>query len=451
MDIHQRLAALGAAVPEILLPGPGTDLEKWAIIACDQFTQDRSYWEQVEKTAGNTSALRLIFPEIYLEEPDRAERIRAIRQTMDSYLGGVFAPPRRGCVYIERSTPYHPRRRGLVMAVDLEQYDWKAASRLLVRSTEETLPERLIPRTDIRRGAKLEIPHILLLIDDERDILLPALGERAKKGAAAYETPLMMGSGSLKGWFLDSPADWAVLAGGLEKLAETSKTRYTPSPAPPFLYAAGDGNHSLAAAKAVWEEYKKDHPGEAGLEQHPARWALVEVENLYDPGLSFEPIHRVIFGADPGAVLDCLSSLPDFSSRSIRDRAELSALVGDTRAEGNRFGFIAGTNLILIESGAPELATKSLQPLLDAFIAGSANAAVNTAVSIDYIHGEEELFRLAGTQVPERPAAGILLPPVKKSGLFKTAAAGGPLPRKSFSMGEAEEKRFYMECRVLFP
>jgi hypothetical protein len=441
MDVHQRLAALGTAVPEIMLPGPEVNLEKWAVIACDQFTQDRGYWEQVKSTVGDApSALNLVFPEIFLGDPDRGERIHSIGRTMDSYVGTILAPPRRGCVYLERSTRLHQRRRGLLVALDLEQYDWKDDSRLLIRCTEGTVPERLVPRMDIRRGAKLEIPHILILIDDAGDTLLPSMGERAKKAPPLYETTLMMGSGSLKGWILDSATDWMVLAEGLEELAEKSKARCGDRP---FLYAAGDGNHSLAAAKAVWEEYKENHAGKAGLMDHPARWVLVEVENLYDPGLSFEPIHRLILNADPAAVLDCLSRLPGFGSRSIRDRTELSALVGDKRAENSRCGFIAGTNLILIESAGPGLTTRTLQPLLDAFAAG-------TGCLIDYIHGEEELFRLAGKPRTEGYAVGLLLPPVKKTDLFTSVAAGGPLPRKSFSMGEAEEKRFYLECRSLF-
>jgi hypothetical protein len=189
-DVHRRLAALGAAVPEILIPRPGTDLKKWAVVACDQFTQDRNFWESLKAETGTApSTLNLILPEVYLQD-NRETRISDIRRFMRTYLDeGVFAPPRRCCVYLERSTPRHARRRGLVLAVDLEQYDWSPGARLLIRTTEGTMKERLAPRMEIRRNAPLECPHILLLIDDEDDALIPGLGERAKKEAPLMRPP----------------------------------------------------------------------------------------------------------------------------------------------------------------------------------------------------------------------------------------------------------------------
>jgi len=428
-----RLAALGVGIPEILLPKEATDLSKWAVIACDQFTQDRDYWERAKIAADTApSCLNLIYPEVYLEDgtaQTRSERIQSIRKSMNSCLDGVFAPPRHCCMYLERSTPWHPKRRGLVLSVDLERYDWTPQSRPLIRSTEGTVKERLPPRMEIRRGAPLELPHILLLIDDEGDKLIPSLGEIARVRPPLYETPLMMNSGSISGWALDTEEAWALLADGLEKLADLALARYgsniLSAGDDPFLFAVGDGNHSLAAAKAVWEEYKKDHSGEAGLENHPARWALVEVENLYDPGIGFEPIHRVIFGAESGEVLKALSSL------------------GDLRCSQDK----PGSRVIRIENLSPVIATAGLQPLLDNFVEQRL-AEANRNCSIDYIHGEEEVIRLA--EDTTRKAIGIILPPVRKDGLFKTVAQSGPLPRKSFSMGSAEEKRFYLECRRLF-
>jgi hypothetical protein len=436
MDVLKaRLAALGTAVPEILLPGAEVDLQKWAVVACDQFTRDRDFWDRVKETAGSApSALNFILPEIDLEGGDRGERIR--RAMAECLAGNTFAPPFRGCVYVERATPFHPCRRGLVLAIDLEAYDWRPGARSLIRATEGTVPERLPPRVAIRRGAPLETPHILVLIDDRDDALLPALGRLAKSAAPLYRTPLMLGGGGVSGWALGDGEGRAVLADGLEKLARLSRTRYG-SPEP-FLYAVGDGNHSLAAAKAVWDEYKDAHGG--GADGHPARWALVEVENLYDPGIAFEPIHRVLFGASAAEVLDCLSALPGFSRRPVSGRGELARLVGDPEAPRSRLGLAAGTGLFLVESSAPPVITETLQPLLDAFLRD------RSGLSIDYIHGGDEVFRLAGTQ-----AAGILLPPVKKSGLFETIARSGPLPRKSFSMGAGIEKRYYLECRALFP
>ncbi|MDR2029715.1 MAG: DUF1015 domain-containing protein [Treponema sp.] len=443
MDTEQRLAALGTAIPELMLPKAGVELRTWAVIACDQFTQDRSYWDTVGQTVGDApSTLRMILPEVFLEDPGRTERIREIHRTMETYLTSFLSPPRRGCMYIERSTPRHQGRRGLALAIDLEQYDWNPRARSLVRATEGTVPARLPPRMEIRRGAPLELPHILLLIDDEGDRLLPDLGERAKRAAPVYDTPLMMESGHITGWLLDQEPDWACLAEGLEALARRAGSRYGTGDPLPFLYAVGDGNHSLAAAKAVWEEYKAAPPDPARGADHPCRWALVEVENLYDPGIRFEPIHRVLFGVREDAVLSALAPLPGYTRRSVGDRGELSRLVGDEKAGLNRYGLIRGNSYTLIESDAPGLAVDQLQPLLDTLVQTGTPG-------IDYIHGEDELFRLAEAPSGAPPPVGILLPPVKKSGFFKTVARRGPLPRKSFSMGEAKEKRFYLECRRL--
>ncbi|GHV94185.1 hypothetical protein AGMMS50293_05050 [Spirochaetia bacterium] len=457
---QQRLVSLGIEIPEIILPG-NIDLQKWAVIACDQFTQDRDYWEKVKSTVDDApSTLNLIFPEVFLPDGGKELRITGIHQTMERYLnGGIFTAPRRGCVYLERDTPFQKRRRGLVAAVDLEQYNWAPAARPLIRSTEGTVAERLPPRMDIRRGAPLETPHILLLIDDDTDSLLPALGERAKKTPPVYQTGLMLDSGKVSGWFLDAKDDLAFLAAQLEELSRRALTRYLPAGVAanadagtdekPFLFAVGDGNHSLATARGIWEEYKKSCGEVSGLPEHPCRYALVEIENIYDPAIRFEPIHRVVFGMDFDEVLSLLAELPDFSSCPLTDRAELVRLLGETAA-GTRMGIAAGSRYALIETSAPGLATVSLQPLLDRCLESASHSGGrrDESLSIDYIHGEEELFRLAA--VPGRRAVGILLPPVQKAGLFETVARSGPLPRKSFSMGEAVEKRFYLECRKLF-
>jgi len=440
---------LGIEIPEILLP-QGVNLQQWAVIACDQFTQDRAYWEKVkEAAAGQPSTLKLILPELFLMDDDRAGglagRIKNIHQAMRDYLtGGVFAASRRGLVYLERDTPFKRGRRGLVAAIDLEQYDWSPSARPLIRSTEDTVSDRLPPRMDIRRNAPLETPHIILLIDDDDDSLLRRLGERAKKNAPAYQGGLMLHSGSVSGWFLNAPGDWAILAEGLEELVQRSLTRYGAG-GQPFLFAVGDGNHSLASAKGIWEEYKAANIVAGNVPVHPCRYALVEIENIYDPAIQFEPIHRVVFGLDFDKALKLLSALPDFTSRIIASREELVRLSAES-VEGNRFGLISrnaasGNCYALLTTSANGIATVSLQPLLDQAIHR------DSGLSIDYIHGEDELFRLASGS---DKTVGILLPPVQKLGFFETVARCGPLPRKSFSMGEAEEKRFYIECRKLF-
>jgi len=468
MNCADRLAALGVAVPELLLPSHGTDLSKWAVIACDQATQDRRYWEEVYAIAGDApSSVRLIYPEVYLEESDREERIASIHHNMKHYLeAGVFAPSQKTLVYVERDTPYSRGRRGLVIALDLECYDWKPGSAPMIRPTENTVAERLPPRMDIRRNAPLEIPHILILIDDEENTLLPALGEQAKRAPPIYDTELMLGAGRIQGWKLDDQAAWEMLANGLEKLGSlkkfdsdsgrsgdseksggTEKCGGTEKPngEAAFLYAVGDGNHSLAAAKAIWEEYKAAHRGEPGLMNHPARWALVELENLYDPALDFEPIHRLLFGPGAGtaatALQQLLATLPGYSCHKPDNPAELAALVGDARYSRLRLGLVSGPDCFLVEAAPVPLAVDALQPLLDAFVKEQGNK-----VTIDYIHGTTELFRLSS----DGRATGILLPPFRKQGLFETVAKHGPLPRKSFSMGESSEKRFYLESRKLF-
>jgi hypothetical protein len=350
-------------------------------------------------------------------------------------------------MYIERIAGQNSCRQGLLMALDLEQYDWRPEGRLMIRCTEGTLPERLPPRMDIRRGASLEIPHILVLIDDADCRLFPALAKRAKASdpegmerAGAYRSPLMQEAGEIAGWFLEDEETWAFIAGCLEELSRRSLNRYGSDSQEPFLFAVGDGNHSLAAAKNIWEEYKKTHAGEPGLESHPLRWAMVEIGNLYDEGIRFEPIHRVLFGADEARLFKTLSVLPGFSVREETGRENLVSFVKDDKARGSRYGILGsgGRKFSLAESSETGISTTALQPLLDSFVR-------ETGCGIDYIHGSGEVFRLA-----ERGGAtGILLPPVRKNGLFETVARKGPLARKSFSMGEAAEKRFYLECRKL--
>jgi hypothetical protein len=467
MDVYKRLAALGTAVPQLLLPKPGIDLSKWAVIACDQFTQDRSYWERVRSAVGDApSTLNLIYPEVYLEHADRAERIASIHETMRRYLAdpaaqtdpadGVFAPAVTGCMYVERKTAGNVPRRGILAALDLECYDWKPGLSPMIRPTEGTLPERIPARTEIRRGAALESSHILILIDDEKNELIAGLEALVQKGSAPfYSTKLMGGGGSAEGWLLNGKAHWDCLAGGLEKLVRRAAQKYGPENGAPFLYAVGDGNHSLAAAKAVWEEYKQAHRDERGLMDHPARWVLAEIENLYDPALTFEPIHRILFNTSAGDIQKLLAELPGYRCRRLdpgpENAAALAAMTQDQDSGTLKFGLVTETEYFLVEAFPVPLAVNVLQPLLDAY------AADHPGVTVDYIHGAGELFRLAGnapdsagTGKNAGPVTGILLPPFRKQDLFTTVARNGPLPRKTFSLGNAEEKRFYLECRKLF-
>ncbi|GAB1484247.1 DUF1015 domain-containing protein [Treponema sp.] len=441
-----QLKALGIQVPDILIPKPGTDLEAWAVVACDQFTQDQVFWANVEKRVGSLpSTLRLILPEIFLERNDRAEQVQKIQKTMTRYRdNGYFAPALHSILYIERSTPHQPCRRGLMLCIDLERYEWQRESRPLIRASEGTVQERIPPRMEIRRGAALEVPHILLLIDDDERSLIEVLGQLCSSRKSLYSTSLGDGAGSVQGWALNEMQDMALLTSGFKRLADKAATRYgldeSQKQTDPFLFAVGDGNHSLATAKAVWDEYKAAHKDDKGLMDHPARWALVEVENLYDPAIEFEPIHRVLFNSSLDEVQAALQSLPGFKARSVSSPSELEKLVQENPVQGTRYGLVSGSKAVLIETNAQGVSTEAIQPLLDSFVQSKPTR------NIDYLHGAEESIRVASTP----NTVGILLPPIGKSDLFSTVARFGPLPRKSFSMGEAIEKRFYLECRSLF-
>jgi len=429
------------SVPEVLLPQDKSDLSRWAVIACDQFTQDRNYWKKVAAYAGEKpSTLNIILPEVYLDDAGRAERLSAIRVHMKKYLeSGIFAPAVRGFVYIERKTAYGRTRKGLVAAIDLDSYDWKPDSKALIRATEATIVDRIPPRMEIRRGAPIESPHIMLLVNDPGKTLVESIGKRVRTKTPLYSTNLMENSGSLTGWQVSSETDLDYAAQAVEGLANDGRAKDGSC----FLFAVGDGNHSLATAKAVWDEFRKAHEaderaGKINLENHPARFALVEIVNLYDEGLTFEPIHRVLFGTTPTEVSEYLAKRLGGSVKKADSGAQLEKMVaqkGETR-----FGFVGSGALSYLDTSDPALAVSRLQPVLDDFLTS------NPGVRIDYIHGSEEVFRLG----KETDTVSILLPPVEKDSFFTTIALGGPLPRKSFSMGEASEKRFYMECRKLF-
>lgn len=433
----------GIAVPEILLPKK-IETETWAVVACDQYTQDREYWTQAEKIcAEKNSTLNLILPEAYLNDANKSERIAKIKSTMKEYLrGGVFAEPQRQMVYVERTTSYGRTRKGLVVALDLDRYEWKPFSSALVRATEATILERIPPRMEIRRNAPLETPHIMLLANDARYILIETLGEKIK---SRFETPIYSGNlmqqgGSIKGWAVKGEEDLDFVNAALEKLyGECTDEKGT------FLFAVGDGNHSLATAKSVWEEHKKNllqsGASEEEIAKSPVRYALLEIVNLYDEGLTFEPIHRAIFNADANAMIEFLQKNLGGEKKEFADAESLERCVKNSTAN---FGFAFLQNgekkFVMLETQIKDLAVSHLQPALDEFLK-SRNEA-----SIDYIHGAQEIFAL----VEKKSAVGILLPPVAKESFFKTICERGPLPRKSFSMGEASEKRFYLECRKLF-
>ena len=412
---------VGIRPSRILLPAPSVSDETWACIACDQYTSEPEYWQKAFAAAGDApSALRLILPEVYLKES--ADRIPVIHKTMAQYLqDGLLAPAvDPGFILCERTVP-SGTRLGLVCAVDLEQYSFEKGSLPLVRPTEQTIASRLPPRLVIRRGAPVELTHIMILIDDPGRTVLEPL--QAKKDALrkVYDFDLMMNGGHLKGWAVDRAEDLEAVDSAMNRLLDSLG-------ADPLLLAVGDGNHSLATAKAYWEELKQNL-SEEKQKNHPARFALCEIVNIHDEALLFEPIHRVVTGTDAGALLAY------WQAYAAERGMTLDA------AEGHRFTVVSAKGDTVVTVGNPEgaIPCETIQKFLDDFLARHPEA------EIDYIHGEQSLRTLASAP----GAAGFLLPEIDKKSFFSDVKKLGVLPRKTFSMGEADEKRFYMEAKEI--
>ena len=403
---------IGVQIPQVYLPKPGTDLQKWAVIACDQFTSEPGYWHEVEKIVGQApSTLNLTFPEVYLDKPGEAERIRRIQSMMRSYLDAGILQPHEGLIYVERSVGGRTRK-GLILALDLEHYDYAKGASSLIRATEGTIVERLPPRMKIRDGAALELPHILVLIDDPDRTVIEPLSAAKSKFQMLYDFDLMLASGHLRGYAVNGgPEDRVVNA--LRELArpQTFAEKYgIGKDQPVLLFAMGDGNHSLATAKAVWEKIKP----QAGPD-HPARYALVEIENVHDEGLEFEPIHRVLFGLrkDLFAALEKYFGA-NFSYRTVASVDEMAKAVDSAHSGGQVIGLVGGGKgfgLVEIAHPPSNLPVGTIQPFLDTFMEDGG------VEKIDYVHGGEAVGRL-GSQAGN---AGFYLPGMHKSDLFKAA------------------------------
>ena len=433
---------LGILIPEVYLPKSGVDLTKWAVIACDQFTSEPEYWRDVERLVGDApSTLNLTFPEIYLEGPGKEARIQNIQSHMRQYLDAGILEPRTGLIYVERSIG-GKTRRGLMMALDLEHYDYTKGSSSLIRATEGTIVERLPPRMKIREGALLELPHILVLIDDPGRTVIEAASEAKAKLSKLYDFELMLDSGHLAGYAVDESLQERIIA-GLRALADPGvfSSKYgIGADQPVLLFAMGDGNHSLATAKAVWEKLKP----EAGMD-HPARFALVEIENVHDDGLEFEPIHRVLFGLKQDVMSALLSFFgKKFAYQKLGSSDEMTHRVDSAVGHAHSIGLVRGGaepeyGVVEISDPASNLPVGTIQTFLDTFMREGA------AEKIDYVHGADVVQRLGA----QDGNAAFYLPAMSKSALFKTVILDGALPRKTFSMGEAREKRFYMEARKI--
>src|SRR5574344_372914 len=333
--MDKTAAEAGIQIPDILLPR-NKDLKSWSVIACDQYTQDRAYWKKAEETAaGKPSTLDLILPEVYLSDSDKSSRIAEIKKNMSSYLaGGVFSDPIHAFIYTERTTSYGRTRHGLIAAVDLETYEWKPFSRAFIRATEATIVERIPPRKEIRSGAQLELPHIMLLVNDPAHELVEGTGTSVKKAGKkpVYDGDLMMNGGHIPGWAADSDDEISGIKKALAHIAETN----TSSDGSTFLFAVGDGNHSLATAKAVWDEHKTTLSSEARNTSR-VRYALVEIVNIYDSGLTFEPIHRVLFNA---AAEDFIGTVKAQLGGTVHSCAGADELEQAVKRSASSFGFV---------------------------------------------------------------------------------------------------------------
>ena len=418
---------MNAFLPANILIPQVDSMEKWAVIACDQFTSDPAYWARVAETAGDApSTLRLILPEAELGTPQEAAHTEEINRTMEAYLAnGLFRTYENSFVYVERTLQNGSVRKGLVGMVDLEAYDYNPGSTSAVRATERTVTERIPPRQRVRRNASLELPHILLLCDDDRKVLLEPIGAKKESLTKLYDFDLMEGGGHITG-YLVSGEEAAAFEDRLTAYTAACPEKYQDLPGASLVFAVGDGNHSLATAKSCYEELKAKNPG-VDLSNHPARYALVELVNLHDESLEFEPIHRVVFGAEPAQVLSALRMAYPDAREGEGDGHVIRYLYGNARGA------------LTVPDPAAQLAVGTLQSFLDRWMEG------RSGVSLDYIHGAEVVEEL--TRRPK--AIGFLLPPMKKEELFPTVIHDGVLPRKTFSMGEAHDKRFYLEARKI--
>ncbi len=416
---------------DIMLPREGIDSSAWSVVACDQFTSEPEYWEDVDRIVGEQpSTYHMILPEVYLEEPDAEQRIEKINQTMKDYMkDGVFETYPDSMVYIERIDSTGKMRAGLVGRFDLEEYDFHKGSSSLIRATEATVIERIPPRIKVRKNAEVEMPHIMILIDDIRRTVIEPLAEKKSQLKKLYDFDMMKGGGHITGYLVDKDTQSDILA-ALDVLAsrEYFDTQYGLTDKPVLLYAMGDGNHSLATAKEFYEQLKAANP-DKDMTDHPARYALAELVNLHSDALEFEAIHRILTEVDEKALF-----------------AEMTEELGLRRAEGNEdenaqiFEKVekGESEKYVITKPTSKLTVGSLQMFLDRYLKEKGG-------KIDYIHGDDVLKNLT----KQDSSIGFILTVMKKEELYPTVIVDGALPRKTFSMGHAADKRYYMECRKI--
>ena len=405
---------------DILLP-KNADFSKWAVIACDQFTSDQEYWNRVRANAeGSVSTINLILPEAELGTEKEAAHTALINKTMAEYMeNGVFETYENSLIYVERTLENGSIRMGLMGMVDLDAYDYTVGATSAIRATERTVTERIPPRQRVRRDAPIELPHILLLCDDHEKVLIEPIAAKKDSFKVLYDCDLMENGGHITGWLVPQEEVEKFNAVLAEYSANVGK-KYEGLKGEPVVFAVGDGNHSLATAKSCYEELKKNNPG-VDLSAHPARYALVELENIHDPSQQFEPIHRVIFNTDT--------------------KKMLKAVEENICAEGGypvKWYIGEESGVVYLDRAKSELAVGVLQAFLDEYLKENEG-------EIDYIHDDDALIALAAKE----NAIGFLVPGMEKSQLFRGVVADGVLPRKTFSMGHSREKRYYLESRKI--
>lgn len=434
LTVQERLSKLALNPADIMLPKENIDLNKWAVVACDQYTSNREYWQRVKDFISDSpSTLNLIYPEVYLEDGNEEKVISSINDNMSQYVKNNIFDTYKNCFFLIKRTANNMSRWGLIGTLDLESYDYSADSTSLIRATEGTILSRIPPRKKIRKNAPLELPHIMVLIDDKEKTLIEPFTKNLELLPKIYDTKLMENGGEIQGYLINKEPQFEKIVNSLEGLYNKL------DPKNPLLFAMGDGNHSLATAKSCWEDIKKDL-SEEEIKTNPARFALVEIENIHDEGLQFEPIHRVLFNIDKekfeSLLIDHCSS---FTTTKFDNNDDLKKALEEV--EGQTFGFVTKKDGILLynlEDAEGSIAAGTIQLILDKMVEDKIG-------SLDYIHGFEETIEL-GTQDNN---IAILMPEVSKYTFFDAIIADKALPRKTFSMGEANEKRFYLEARSL--
>ena len=431
-NINARLEAVGLKAADIMLPKKGTDLSKWAVVACDQYESEKEYWASASEIVGDApSTLRVIFPECYLEDNDGDKRIADINASMKKYVDANLFDTYKESFFLVRRTCSGVSRWGLMAALDLDRYSWEKGSKTLIRATEGTILSRIPPRKKIRKDAPLEIPHIMVLISDEKRSVIEPLAAKKDSLKSVYDVELMKNGGHLEAWLVNSDEDKENVCKAFEAINASLDASN------PLLFAMGDGNHSFATAKSCWEDIKATLTPEQ-QKSHPARFCLVELENIFDPGLVFEPIHRVFFNVPEDVFLKELKkNAESVSIEEVGCKNCIAAKIKDQSEQ--RFGYcVAGKHAVVtLKNPAANIAAGTLQKVIDELVKAGYN--------IGYIHGAD----VTDKQGTEKGNIGIFLPAIDKGTFFETIIKDGALPRKTFSMGEANEKRFYMECRAI--